>query len=169
MAEPVDQVDEHDRVIGVVDRAEAQRANLLHRIAVTVCRDPDDRVLVHRRPDDDSRHPGHYDSVAGGAANVGEGYGEAAARELREEFGIRLPAPPPLVFKRIIHGRYGRYWLGVHEARLDAATIAAITANPREIAWWGWMTVPELREAAARLPFVGGEDSALWTYLALTA
>ncbi|MEV6109984.1 NUDIX domain-containing protein [Streptomyces sp. NPDC051940] len=165
MAELVDQVDEDDRVVAVVERAEAMRARLLHRIAVTVCRDAEDRILVHRRPDDDSRHPGHYDTVAGGAAEAGESYGEAAARELREELGIRLAEPPRLVFKRIYEGPYGPYWMGVHEARLGPAETASITPEPREIAWWGWMTVDEIRDAARTLPFVGGEGSALWTYL----
>ncbi|MFF1605072.1 hypothetical protein ACFVYV_48275, partial [Streptomyces mirabilis] len=51
MGEMVERVDEQDRTLGVVDRGEAIRRRWLHRVATTVCRDPDGRFLVHRRPD----------------------------------------------------------------------------------------------------------------------
>ncbi|KPC90596.1 NTP pyrophosphohydrolase, partial [Streptomyces sp. NRRL F-6602] len=46
MTEWVDRVDEHDRVIGVVERGEAVRNGWPHRIAVTVCHRADGRYLV---------------------------------------------------------------------------------------------------------------------------
>ncbi|MFC9130637.1 NUDIX domain-containing protein [Streptomyces sp. NPDC057099] len=64
----------------------------LHRVATTVCRDSEGRVLVHRRQEGVSRFPGQCNWLIGGAAEVGESYEEAAARELtegelREAFG----------------------------------------------------------------------------------
>lgn len=50
MGELVEQVDDQDRVLGVVERGEAVRSGWLHRVATTVCRRPDGRILVHRRP-----------------------------------------------------------------------------------------------------------------------
>lgn len=78
MSEPVDRVDEQDRVLGVVDRAEAIRRGWPHRVATIVCRDPAGRILVHRRPDDSSRFPGQYNWLLGGAAEPGESYAAAA-------------------------------------------------------------------------------------------
>lgn len=97
MGDLVEHVDAQDRVLGVVERAEAIRQGWLHRVATIVCRDQDGRFLVHRRPDDSSRFPGQYNWMLGGAAGVGESYEEAAARELSEELGAR--AAPRFVLK----------------------------------------------------------------------
>ncbi|GAA2079387.1 hypothetical protein GCM10009801_36910 [Streptomyces albiaxialis] len=167
MSEWVERVDEHDRVIGVMDRAEAVRGRFLHRIAAVVCRDPEGRVLMHRRGADTERYPGCYDTVIGGGVDVGETYEAAAVRELEEEMGVRLPAPPRRVFKKIYaeeHG--GPYWMAVHDARLGPAEIASISPDPREIAWWGWMTEDEIRAGQDRLGLIGGDENALWTFLA---
>src|SRR6185503_8752903 len=51
VGELVERVDERDRVIGVVERADAVRNGWLHRVATTVCRDASGRVLVCRRAD----------------------------------------------------------------------------------------------------------------------
>ena len=89
MDELVERVDGQDRVLGVASRREAIREGWLHRVAVTVCRDDRGRILVHRRSEQVSSFPGLYEVEVGGAANVGEFYEQAAARELAEELGIR--------------------------------------------------------------------------------
>lgn len=106
MGELVDRVDEEDRVIGVVDRGEAMEKGWLHRVATTVCRDPDGRILVHRRSEGMSRFPGQYNWLVGGAAEVGESYEEAAARELAEELGVF--GAPRLVFAFLCRGEISR-------------------------------------------------------------
>ncbi|MFF2083313.1 hypothetical protein ACFVVM_06035 [Nocardia sp. NPDC058176] len=60
MSERVERADEHDRVLGVVDRDEAIGARWLHRVATVVCWDVEGRILVHRRPDDSARFPAHH-------------------------------------------------------------------------------------------------------------
>lgn len=80
MPELVERVNEEDRVLAVVERGDAIRNRWLHRIATTVCRDADGRVLVHRRPDDVSRFPGRYNWLIGGAVDVGESYQDAFVR-----------------------------------------------------------------------------------------
>lgn len=52
MGELVERVDSRDRVLGVVDRGEAIENRWLHRVATTVCRDTEGRILVHRRAED---------------------------------------------------------------------------------------------------------------------
>lgn len=79
MSELVEYVDEHDCVLGVVERGEAVRRSWPHRIATTICRDRVGRILVLRRAETLSRFPGYYDVMVGGAVDVGESYEEAAA------------------------------------------------------------------------------------------
>ncbi|MBR8641829.1 NUDIX domain-containing protein [Streptomyces tuirus] len=148
MAELVERVDEQDRVLGVVDRDEAIRRGWLHRVATTVCRDPRGRVLVYRRPEHASRFPGHYDWLFGGGVEVGETYQEAAARELAEELGVRVPVR--FVFKFLCRGAISPYWLGVHEAVVSEAVVP----DPGEVAWCGWLGAQEFQEALRRWTFV---------------
>ncbi|MEV0243929.1 NUDIX domain-containing protein [Streptomyces sp. NPDC050674] len=148
MGERVERVDEQDRVLGVVDRDEAIRNGWPHRVATTVCRDPLGRVLVHRRPEHVSRFPGHYDWLIGGGVGVGESYEEAAARELTEELGVRVPVRPLFTF--FCRGAISPYWLGVHEAVVREP----LTPDPSEIAWHGWLREAELHAALGTWLFV---------------
>ncbi|SEL40659.1 NUDIX domain-containing protein [Streptacidiphilus jiangxiensis] len=145
MGEQVERVDEHDEVLGVVDRDEAIRRRWLHRVATVVCHDPAGLVLVHRRPEDDIRFPGRLNWLLGGAVGAGESYEAAAARELAEELGV--DARPGFVLKFRCDGAVSPYWLGLHEALVSGA----IHPDPAEIAWHAWVTVDEL-DALVRRP-----------------
>lgn len=154
VSELVERVDEYDRVLGIVPRAEAVARGWMTRIATTVCRDERGRYLVYRRPDHARWFPGHYDVSFGGAIQPGEPYAVAAARELAEELGLTVPVRH--LFKYLIHGSLGTYWLGLHEALVDVAP----TPSSAEIAWHDWMTPTELRDAVQRLPFIpDGQDA----------
>ncbi|WP_329116631.1 NUDIX hydrolase [Streptomyces sp. NBC_01465] len=159
MGELVDRVDENDRVIGVVERGEAIRNRWLHRVATTICHDRQGRMLIHRRPDDDTRFPGLYDVMAGGAVDVGESYEAAAERELAEEMGVRATVRPVVRF--LMEGAISPYWLGVHETVIGGA----IVADPREIAWHAWLTEAELATALREWTFVPDGQEAFRRYL----
>ncbi|MET7503630.1 NUDIX hydrolase [Streptomyces microflavus] len=158
--ELVERVDGQDRVLGVVSRREAIREGWLHRVAVTVCRDERGRFLVHRRSEQVSRFPGLYEVEAGGAANVGESYEQAAARELAEELGIR--ALPRLLFTFINRSGLSPHWLGVHEAVVPDTVVP----DPHEVAWHGWLTEPELDSALLEWRFTPDSHEAFSRYLA---
>ncbi|WP_435283346.1 NUDIX hydrolase [Streptomyces koelreuteriae] len=160
MSELVERVDEQDRVLGVVERGEAIERRWLHRVATTVCRDPEGRILIHRRQEGVSRFPGQYNWLIGGAAEVGESYEEAAARELTEELGVR--APVRFVFKFLCDGLISPYWLGLHEA----VVTEVLAPDPSEIAWCGWVTEGELRDAIGQWSFAEDGVEALRRYLA---
>ncbi|MFJ6052248.1 NUDIX domain-containing protein [Streptomyces sp. NPDC092307] len=161
MDEPVERVDEQDRVLGVVvGRRQAVREGWLHRVAVTVCRDERGRILVHRRSEQLSRFPGHHEVVVGGAVDVGESYEQAAARELAEELGI--PVLPRLLFTFLNRSGLSPHWLGVHEAVVPDT----VTADPDEVAWHGWLTEPELRSALREWRFTPDSHEAFGRYLA---
>lgn len=159
MAELVEHVDEHDRVLGVVERDEAVRESWPHRIAATICRDPEGRILVLRRAGTLSRFPGYYDVMVGGAVDVGESYEAAAARELAEELGVRVPVQ--FLFKFLCREGISPIWLGVHEAVMSEP----LAPDPGEIDWQDWLTVAELHEVVDEWCFVPGGREALRQYL----
>jgi isopentenyldiphosphate isomerase len=153
--ELVERVDGQDRVLGMVVSRQAIQEGWLHRVAVTVCRDERGRILVHRRSEQVSRFPGLYEVEVGGAANVGESYEQAAARELAEELGIR--ALPRLLFTFINRSGLSPHWLGVHEAVVPDAVVP----DPDEVAWHGWLTEPELRSALLEWRFTPRQPRSL--------
>lgn len=95
-SEPVEVVDDEDRVVRVVTRAEMRAERLLHRAVAIAVLSSDGRLLVHRRAGHKDIWPGMWDVAAGGVVGVGESYEEAAARELREELGIATTSWWPL-------------------------------------------------------------------------
>jgi 8-oxo-dGTP pyrophosphatase MutT (NUDIX family) len=50
--------------------------------------DPDSELLVHQRADWKDTYPSYWDVAFGGVCDVGEGWDDAARRELSEEAGI---------------------------------------------------------------------------------
>ena len=72
----------------VVTRAEMRRDRLRHRCTYIAVVDRRDRLVVHRRADWKDVWPGRWDVAFGGVAAVGEGWEDAAARELAEEAGV---------------------------------------------------------------------------------
>ncbi|MFD5650705.1 NUDIX domain-containing protein [Streptomyces sp. NPDC127039] len=161
--ELVERVDAQDRVLGVVSRRDAVREGWMHRVGVVVCRDRQGRYLVHRRAEQLSRFPGHYELGVGGAAGVGESYEQAAARELSEELGAR--ATVCLRFKFLNRGGLSPHWLGVCDAVLPK--IGAIDRG--EVAWYGWMTESELRRTLLQWTFTPDSQEIFGRYLACRA
>lgn len=163
MGELVERVDGQDRVVAVVDRAEAIRRGWPHRVATIVCRDGEGRILVHRRPEHASRFPGQLNWMLGGAVGVGESYEAAAARELAEELGVR--AAPRFVLKFLCSGAISPYWLGLHEV----VVTAPVRPDAREVAAPYWVTESELAHLVRREGFVPDAREAYDRYGALGA
>jgi 16S rRNA (adenine1518-N6/adenine1519-N6)-dimethyltransferase len=86
-----DIVDERDAVIGAKPRAEVHVNNLRHRAVHMLILNDAGEVLLQKRSMWKDKNPGKWDSSAAGHVDSGEGYEEAAARELREELGIDAP------------------------------------------------------------------------------
>lgn len=84
----MDIVDDDDRAIATVTRAEMRARRLQHRSVSIAVISVDGGLLVHRRSEVKDIWPGWWDIAAGGVVASGETYEEAARRELAEELGI---------------------------------------------------------------------------------
>ncbi|WP_426571657.1 NUDIX domain-containing protein [Aquihabitans sp. McL0605] len=86
--ELVEVVDEAGTVLDVVTRAEMRSRRLRHRCTYIVVVDRDEQLIVHQRALWKDVWPGRWDVAFGGVVGVGEDWGDAALRELREEAGV---------------------------------------------------------------------------------
>jgi 8-oxo-dGTP pyrophosphatase MutT (NUDIX family) len=92
--ELVDVVDGDDVVERTVTRAVMRAERLRHRCVFVAVLHPDGRLLIHQRSPHKDVWPGWWDIAVGGVVTAGEGYDDAARRELLEEVGIDAsPAP----------------------------------------------------------------------------
>lgn len=87
--ELVDIVDRHDRPLMVMPLAEAHRQSLYHRSVLVLVFGPQGKLYLQKRGPHKSLYPNRYDLSATGHVQAGESRLEAAARELREELGLR--------------------------------------------------------------------------------
>ena len=86
--EPLQLVDEQDRVVGVAARGEVHRLGLLHRAVNVVVVDSRGRVFLQQRAAAKAVAPLHWDVSASEHLAPGEAWADAARRGLREELGV---------------------------------------------------------------------------------
>ncbi len=144
--DPVEVVDDDDRVIAVVTRAEMRRSRLKHRCVFVAVRSTDGRVLVHRRADDKDLWPGRWDLAVGGVVAAGESYDDAAARELAEELGVRA------VLRPLGAGAY-------RDADVDLLARVYTAVHDGEVVWAGFVPVAEVAARVAADPASWVPDS----------
>ncbi len=142
--ELVEVVDEDDRVIDVVPRAEVRRRALLHRCTYVLVFDPAGRLYVHRRSATKDVDPGLLAVTAGGVNAVGETYDTCAEREVAEELGVL--ARPTFRFRHRYEGPSGRCWGGVY----DVVWGGPISWQPEEVAWGDFLTLGDVEATIAR-------------------
>lgn len=144
-AEWFDVVDAQDRVIGRETRAEVHRRRLLHRAVHIFVYRSTGEVFLQKRSATKDTAPLKWVTSCSGHVDAGEGYEEAARRELGEEIGIpgepvemaevaRIPAVPEtgheFVRVYVLRG-YDR------ELILDPEEIAeGCWKQPREVDQW---------------------------------
>ena len=147
-SELVDVVDDEDRVVGTVTRARMRAERLRHRCVFIVVRRSGGEVLVHQRSPDKDVWPSAWDIAVGGVVASGEGWDDAAARELAEEVGIAGAVPR--------FARSGRY--ADDEVDEVARVYTVIWDGPiafvdGEVVTAEWITPAELDARIAAQPF----------------
>jgi 8-oxo-dGTP pyrophosphatase MutT (NUDIX family) len=160
--ELVDVVDEHDRVVGVVARAEMRAHRLRHRAVSIAVFGSDGRLLVHRRADTKDVWPGMWDIAAGGVVAAGEDCDEAAVRELAEELGVAGVTLEPIgrgAFNDHAVSSVLRCYRCVHDG--------PFTFTDGEIAEVRWVDTAGLARLMAREPFVPDNTAVLLPLLHL--
>ncbi|MCC6847649.1 MAG: NUDIX domain-containing protein [Deltaproteobacteria bacterium] len=159
--EIVDVVDEDDRVVGRVTRAEMRRRNLLHRAVYIIVRNERGDFFVHLRTTTKDVYPGRWDVTVGGVVAAGESYEAAARRELAEETGIRDAPPHPLFDVRFTDPStrlVGRVFLALHDGD--------VTLQTDEIAWGAFAPRTEVERIVREEPCCPDGVLVLRRYLA---
>ncbi|SDH70173.1 Isopentenyldiphosphate isomerase [Pseudomonas flavescens] len=160
-AELVAWVDEQDRVLGALPRAELRRRGLIGRGTFILLFNPAGELCVHRRTLSKAVYPGYWDVAAGGMVAAGESYLASAERELAEELGIG-----DAVLRE--HGRFffdqpdNRIWCAVFSAVSDAPLLL----QPEEVLEARFMTVAAAQFDAQSKPYCPDSLLALQHYLA---
>jgi isopentenyl-diphosphate delta-isomerase len=82
-------VDKNDNVLGKATREECHKNNIIHRSVYIFVLNDRDELFLQKRSESKDLYGGYYTGSATGHVDFGEGYEEAAQRELGEELGIK--------------------------------------------------------------------------------
>jgi isopentenyldiphosphate isomerase len=148
MAEIFDVVNERDEVIGSQLRSEVHRLGLMHRAVHVLVFSSSGRIFLQKRSLTKDRQPGVWDSSASGHVDSGEDYDACAVRELREEIGLQLNAPPQRLFKLSASGETDQEHVWVYRCEADGPLVL----NREEIERGDWFGPNEISRWMAEKP-----------------
>jgi isopentenyl-diphosphate delta-isomerase type 1 len=131
-----DIVNERDEVIGHKPRSEVHARGLLHRAVHVMVFNGCGEIFLQKRSMKKDRQPGVWDSSCSGHVDSGEDYDQTAVRELREEIGLSLNAPPQRVFKIDACGETDAEFVWVYHCENEGP----FQLHPDEIETGGWFT-----------------------------
>jgi isopentenyl-diphosphate Delta-isomerase len=143
-----DVVDEQDRVTGRAPRREVHARGLLHRAVHVLVFNRRGEVFLQKRSMSKDMSPGLWDSSCSGHLDAGEDYDVAAQRELGEELGLKLPAPPERWLR--VEACEDTGWEFVWAYRLLAE--GPFVLHPEEIERGEWLELAELKRRIAVQP-----------------
>ena len=138
--EVFDVVDDRDEVIGRNTRSEVHRLGLRHRAVHIFLTNAQGEVFLQKRSSTKDTWPGAWDSSASGHLDAGEGYDEAAVRELREELGWELADPMTPILKMDACEATGQEFVWVYRGEAEGP----FTLHPEEIELGRWFSVHEI-------------------------
>ncbi|HEX3624180.1 MAG TPA: NUDIX domain-containing protein [Verrucomicrobiae bacterium] len=131
-----DVVNEHDEVIGRAPRSEVHARGLLHRAVHVLVFNSRGEVFLQKRSMKKDRQPGTWDSSCSGHVDSGENYDQTAVRELGEEIGLKLNAPPERLFKIDACAETDAEFVWVYRCQSEGP----FQLDPDEIESGGWFT-----------------------------
>jgi len=139
-----DIVNDRDEIVGRAPRREVHARGLWHRAVHVLIFNAAGQVFLQKRSMRKDTAPGCWDSSCSGHVDAGEDYDASARRELGEELGLALPAPPARWFRLEACAETGWEFVWVYRLRHEGP----FTLHPGEIESGQWFAPAEL---AARL------------------
>ncbi|WP_313117820.1 NUDIX hydrolase [Ectopseudomonas guguanensis] len=153
-------VDEQDRPLGGVTRAELRERRLIGRGTYILLFNSAGLLCVHRRTLSKALYPGYWDVAAGGMVLEGEDYRLSAERELAEELGI-----VDVALVEHAHFLYdapeSRLWCMAYSAVSDAPLVL----QPEEVLEARFISIEQALEETRRLPYCPDSLAALERYI----
>ena len=143
-----DIVNECDEVIGQLPRRIVHRDGHKHRAVHVLVFGSDGRVFLQKRSMTKDTHPGVWDSSASGHVDTGEDYDACAMRELREEIGLTVAAPPRRLFRIEACDNTGQEFVWVYQMQSDGPFVL----HPEEIERGDWFVPAEVTAWTKRAP-----------------
>ena len=143
-----DVVNERDEVVGQERRSEVHRLGLKHRAVHVLVFNQQSQVFLQKRSLKKDTWPGAWDSSASGHLDTGETYDDCAVREVREELGLVLPAPPERLFKIAACADTGQEFICIYRAEAEGP----FTLHPEEIERGGWFATAQVTRWMAERP-----------------
>lgn len=143
-----DVVNERDEVIGHELRRIVHRDGLKHRAVHVLVFNMRGEVFMQKRSMSKDSSPGLWDSSASGHLDRGEEYDACAVRELREEIGLVLSAPPRRVFKVEPCTQTGQEFVWLYQCESEGP----FTLHPEEIERGAWFTREQVTQWAGERP-----------------
>jgi isopentenyl-diphosphate delta-isomerase type 1 len=149
-----DVVNERDEVIGHLPRSRVHREGLAHRAIHALVFNARGELFLQKRSMTKDTFPGVWDSSSSGHLDTGEDYDACAVRELREEIGLVLSAPPRRLFKIAACEETGQEFVWVYCLEAEGP----FTLHPEEIERGEWFTPARVSEWVRQSPqdFAGG-------------
>ena len=149
-----DIVNDQDEVIGRLPRSKVHRDGLKHRATHILVYNSRGDVFLQKRSWKKDNSPGVWDSSASGHVDSGEEYDACAVRELREELGLAISAPPQRLFKVQACHETGQEFVWAYRVESEGPFIL----HPEEIDVGGWFAPRHVDEWVKNCPkdFAGG-------------
>ena len=135
-----DIVNERDEVVGQNTRRQVHARGLWHRAVHVLVFNARGEVFLQKRSMKKDIAGGKWDSSASGHLDTGEDYDACAVREVREEIGLRLPAPPPRLFKIEACPETGEEFCWIYRCESEGP----FTLHPEEIETGAWFAPGEV-------------------------
>jgi isopentenyl-diphosphate delta-isomerase type 1 len=137
-----DIVNERDEVIGQMPRRVVHHDGHKHRAVHVLVFGSDGRIFLQKRAMTKDTFPGAWDSSASGHLDTGEDYDACAVRELREELGLVVHAPPRRLLKFSACAETGQEFVWVYQLESDGPFVL----HPEEIERGEWFRPDEVTE-----------------------
>jgi isopentenyl-diphosphate delta-isomerase len=143
-----DIVNARDQVVGQATRREVHARGLWHRAVHVLVFNAAGQVFLQKRSMLKDTAAGLWDSSCSGHVDSGEDYDASARRELGEEIGLTLAAPPPRWFRIEACAETSWEFVWVYRLRHEGPFVLA----PSEIERGEWFAPAKLTQWIAEKP-----------------